>query len=219
VIKDMLEVSLYYYPVEGGSFPHISGLKFDVNTSMPSYVVLDDREVFIKVDGEYRVENIRVLDSETGEYLPIDLEKKYTVASHSYMLLEQGGGMSMFKDAEVIKNDGMLDVEMLEIYISENLGGVIGEQYAQCDHRINFVDGKAPTQNESADSEIAPVVPSEDGTNVPETIVYTVKWGDTLWALSRAFGCSIDDIVALNSDLIKDPNLIYVGWELTIEQK
>jgi hypothetical protein len=44
----------------------------------------------------------------------------------------------MFKDARILTNDGMLDVELLEKYIVENLGGHIGEQYATVENRITF---------------------------------------------------------------------------------
>jgi nucleoid-associated protein YgaU len=42
-----------------------------------------------------------------------------------------------------------------------------------------------------------------------------VRPGDTLWALSRRFGVSIDDIVKANPK-IKDPDLIYAGDTLVI---
>ena len=49
----------------------------------------------------------------------------------------------MFKDAKILSRDGLLDVEVLEKYIVENLGGVIGENYANVDNRITFTDGYA----------------------------------------------------------------------------
>ena len=137
-IKDMLEFAMKYYPEENGSFPHTSGLKFSVHTDIASTAEQDENEVFTKVSGEYRVYDIQVLNSESGKYEPIDLNKTYTFASHNYMILEQGSGMSMFKDARILTNDGMLDVELLEKYIVENLGGHIGEQYATVENRITF---------------------------------------------------------------------------------
>ena len=50
--------------------------------------------------------------------------------------------MSMFDGVKILKNDGMLDVEAVETYITETLGGVIGEEYAEVDNRITFIDGE-----------------------------------------------------------------------------
>ena len=141
-IKNMLEFATSLYPEENGSFPHVSGIKFSVDVSIESSATQDENECFTGVSGEYRVDDIMILNSESGAYEPIDLEKSYTLASHNYMILEQGSGMSMFKDAEIVTNDGMLDVELLEKYITENLGGHIGEQYKTTDERITFTEGK-----------------------------------------------------------------------------
>ena len=141
-IKDMLEFATKYYPLEGGSFPHISGIICSIDTSIPSSAQQDINETFTGVTGEYRIYDIQVLNSETGVYEPIDLNKTYTFASHNYLILEQGSGMSMFKDVKVITNDGMLDVELLEKYIVEHLGGHITEQYKDVDNRIIPTEGK-----------------------------------------------------------------------------
>ncbi len=46
------------------------------------------------------------------------------------------------------------------------------------------------------------------------TFPYTVRRGDTLWALSRRFGTTVEKLVELNH--IPDPNLIYVNQTLQI---
>ena len=46
------------------------------------------------------------------------------------------------------------------------------------------------------------------------TVTHKVVKGDTLWALSRKYGTTVDAIAKLNN--IKNPNLIYVGQVLTI---
>ena len=43
---------------------------------------------------------------------------------------------------------------------------------------------------------------------------YIVKYGDTLWGISRRFNTTVDKLVALNN--IADRNLIYVGQKLRI---
>lgn len=44
--------------------------------------------------------------------------------------------------------------------------------------------------------------------------LYKIKWGDTLWSISRRYGVSIATIVRLNR--IQNPNLIYAGKTLRI---
>lgn len=48
---------------------------------------------------------------------------------------------------------------------------------------------------------------------------YHIKRGDTLWALSRKYGVSIDAIVKANPSKIKDPDLIYAGDTIVIPAK
>lgn len=145
-IKDMLELALSHWPSEDGGFPHVSGVRFAVNTATESSVVINENEEFVGVSGAYRVHDIRILNKETGDYEPIDLAKSYAIASHNYYLLEYGNGMTMLKGAKILQNDGMLDVELLEKYIVENLGGVIGQEYAQMNVNILFADGEASDQ-------------------------------------------------------------------------
>lgn len=50
-------------------------------------------------------------------------------------------------------------------------------------------------------------------------VTYTVQKGNTLSAIAKKHGCTVADIIAANSDLIKNPNQIHVGWQLKIPQK
>lgn len=125
VIK-MLNVAVEAWPEEDGSFPHISGITFFVNT--------------LGEPGD-RVYNAKILNSETGKYEALELDKKYTIASINFILLEGGGGMDMFEGARVVNDTGILDIHILESYIASNLGGVIPEKYAKADARITFTEG------------------------------------------------------------------------------
>ena len=48
--------------------------------------------------------------------------------------------------------------------------------------------------------------------------IYIVRQGDTLWKIARKYGCSVAEIISLNRELIRDPALIYSGWELKVPQ-
>jgi hypothetical protein len=68
------------------------------------------------------------------------LDKKYTIATVNYFAFDYGSGMTMFKNVEILRNDGMLDVEALEYYIVDKLNGRIGQEYANVVPNITFTE-------------------------------------------------------------------------------
>jgi 2',3'-cyclic-nucleotide 2'-phosphodiesterase (5'-nucleotidase family) len=110
-------------------------MKFTFDSTIPSSVKLDEHENFVSIEGSRRVLDVEVLNDE-GVHEKLNPEKKYTIASHNYLLLDNGSGATMFDNSKIIVNDGMLDVEMLEIYITEFLNGKIGSEYSESQNRI-----------------------------------------------------------------------------------
>lgn len=159
-LADLLEHCMRFYPVEAGVYQQVSGLTFTLKAYIPTPVVVDNENNFIKVEGERRVSDLKVLNKETGEYEPIDLEKTYTVASHAYLLSDHGEGTIMLEGSRIISNTGMLDVELLEEYIVDCLGGVIGKDYAESRGRVTVLE-EAPT---TAPEETEPVTASTEAT-------------------------------------------------------
>ncbi len=143
-VVDMLEYGLIVYPEENGSFQHVSGITFDFDPQIEHSIKLDENQEFVSIEGARRVSDVKVIDKETGEYVPIKLDGKYTLASHSYLLMEYGGGATMFKESKLLSDTGILDVELLENYITENLNGVVGAEYAESQNRINVLDEYIP---------------------------------------------------------------------------
>ena len=142
-ILDALELGSCSYPGESGGFLQVSGLTYEIHSYIPSAVVLTENKEFVKVDGEYRVKNVVV----NGE--PLDLDKTYTLASHNYMLKSGGDGYTMFKDNTILKDEVLIDNQVLINYIVDELGGSVGEEYANPlgDGRIKVI-GEAPkTEN------------------------------------------------------------------------
>ena len=67
----------------------------------------------------------------------------------------------------------------------------------------------------------APISGSTPDAVLPENKksgIYIVRQGDTLWKIARMYNCSVAEIVSMNRELIRDPALIYSGWELKIPQ-
>ena len=134
-ILDALEFGARATPTEVGGFLQVSGIRFDINL-VTSPVVLDEKGMCSHIaEGERRVANVEVLDSTTGEYRPIELDRIYTVGSFEYLVSGKG-------DAGVLQyatlKEGQLgqDLQMLANYIENALGGVVSERYRKAEGRI-----------------------------------------------------------------------------------
>lgn len=152
-VKDMMEKAVMTWPGEDGHFSQLAGIKFSVNTSIPSSVVLNEQGEFEGVEGQYRVYDISIYNRVKGIYEPLELDKAYTIAASDYYLIEYGGGMKMLETAKVLQNSGMLDIEAFEMYITEKLGGVIGQEYKKSKENIKFTDGEIVEDTEDISKE------------------------------------------------------------------
>lgn len=137
-ILDALEMAARVCPEENGGFLHVSGLKYTIDTTVRSTVVVDSNKMFVQVAGNRRVKDVQVL-TKAGTYEAIDSAKTYTLASHNYMLKSGGDGINMFMDNKLIKDSVMLDNQLLITYITKNLKGSIPSSYAESQGRITIV--------------------------------------------------------------------------------
>ena len=133
-ILDALELGYSQIPGELGGFLQVAGLTCDVDATIPSPVVRNDKNEFVEVDGERRVSNVMI----GGK--AIDPEATYKLASHNYMLKSCGDGYTMFgKDnITLLRDEVLIDNQVLINYIVDELGGVVGEEYAEPQGRINI---------------------------------------------------------------------------------
>ena len=122
---------------ESGGFLQVSGIKFTIDTSIPSSVKKDDKGLFVAVEGERRVKDVFV--EENGEWVPIDPEKTYTVACHNYLLQDMGDGYTMFTDNVYILDKVLIDNQVIINYICDFLGGNVGSEYAEPQGRITVI--------------------------------------------------------------------------------
>jgi hypothetical protein len=109
-------------PDEFGGFMQVSGMSYEIDMSVPSSCKADENGLFVGVEGERRVKNVKVGDA------PIDPAGTYTLASDKYHITEQGDGFTMFSEKDDIRTI-MVDNESVMKYIEDNLGGVVGEEY------------------------------------------------------------------------------------------
>ena len=120
---------------ESGGFLQVSGLRYTINTSIPSTVALDEAGMFLSCGESRRVREVQILQAD-GSYLPIDPQGVYTMASHNYLIKEGGDGFTMFMDDPLELDEGMLDYQILITYLTDYLGGVVGEAYETPQGRI-----------------------------------------------------------------------------------
>ena len=123
-LLDALELGARLYPEENGGFLQVSGLTYTIDASVPSSVVLSDEGAFVEVAGAYRVKDVAVNGA------PLDLTATYTLASHNYMIKSGGDGFVMFMDDNLLQDSVLIDNQVLINYIVDELGGVVGEEYA-----------------------------------------------------------------------------------------
>lgn len=118
-ILDMLEWS--YKGVgnsESGGFLHTAGLKYEIHTDVNANVVEDETGIWTGAGkGQYRVQNVQVLNNETGKYEKLDLTKKYNIAGTNYTLRNLGDGFAMFAGGQLVKDYVMEDYLCLANYV------------------------------------------------------------------------------------------------------
>eukprot|EP00833_Pecoramyces_ruminatium_P001053 jgi/Orpsp1_1/1175085/evm.model.c7180000052555.1 len=111
-IIDALEMGARLAPESNGGLLHTSGLTYAIDVTIPSSVVIDEKNIFVEVAGQRRVHSIYV----NGE--PIDPERVYRVYADNYILLDNGDGY-VFKGVNVINYGFSIPNQLFIEYIRE----------------------------------------------------------------------------------------------------
>lgn len=122
---------------EFGGFAQVSGLRYTIDTSIPTPVIVDQAGNFVKIEGPRRVKNVQVLVD--GAYVDIDSEKTYKVAANNYILIEGGNGANMFMDDPEIEAPVRVDFQVIVDYITNVLKGNLSEKYSFTEGRIQVL--------------------------------------------------------------------------------
>lgn len=120
---------------ENGGFLQVSGIRFSIDTSIESTVILNDKGMFVSSGDVQRIKDVQVL-SENGYYSPLIPSKIYTLASNNYLLRQGGNGFTMFMDNPSTIDEGMPDYQVLITYITDYLDGSVGAEYSPPQERI-----------------------------------------------------------------------------------
>ena len=134
-ILDMLEWSVHSLgltddqgnPAEDGGFLQVAGLRFQVDAASESTVQADDNDLWCGgPTGDYKVHDVEIYDRDLEEYVPLDLEKKYSLAGSNYLLRNQGDGYAMFDDEDLILDYVTEDYLASEAYLAAFAAGEDG---------------------------------------------------------------------------------------------
>ncbi len=119
---------------ELGGFLQVSGLRYTIDTSVESAAIADEKGMFFGMveDAPYRVTDVEV--EKDGQWVALDPEAEYLLASHDYMLRDGGDGTTMFQSDEVVLDPGTPDYQVVVNYI-ESLNGDLSA-YAEPQGRI-----------------------------------------------------------------------------------
>lgn len=119
-IQNMLNVCTAKCPALDGSFPQVSGLKFTIHTV--SHTVTD----------------VVVLNQTTGEYEPIDAQRKYTLCVTDYY--KTGGFYDTLKNCPLKKTFDDYARSMFVLHLKMMPGGEVSENYRTPQGRITIID-------------------------------------------------------------------------------
>ena len=122
-ILDAMEWGCHVNPAESGGFPQVSGMTFDLDTSIADPCSKDDNGMCTGINGARRVKNLKI----NGE--DVDPAKLYKLATLSYTALNNGDGYTAFNGCTVLEEGVAEDYTVILDYIKENLGGKIPDKY------------------------------------------------------------------------------------------
>ena len=208
-LLEALEASTYCTPEAIGGFPQVSGIQFTVDTAKS----FDEGELY-PGSTYHKPASIQRVSIQTVGGKAFDANATYTIATNDFMA-SGGDTYYAFKTATVNYDLGQPLDEVLIDYITTELKGTVGSAYATPAGNITVKAAPAPEQP----AEPAPT-PAPQPTPAPGT--YVVILGDTLGKIALEHYGSAglwERIFKANTDIVKDPNVIFPGQVLAIPAK
>lgn len=116
-LLNLLVVNTAKLPRPDGQFPAVSGMHYTVDANT------------------HEVSNVTVLNKDSGQYEPLDLERVYTIASTDYAICN-GGFRNTLAEARILRQGFMSYCDAFIEYVTQHLNGHITQDYAEVDNRI-----------------------------------------------------------------------------------
>jgi len=148
------------------------------------------------------VEQYKTDDSNSGEQTDRDVPSPVVKSTTSYLTYTVQAGDTLWKIAR------KYNCSITEIMVA-NSDRIKNPNRIHAGWQLKIPQSGAPITGGTPDA----VLPENKKSGI-----YIVRQGDTLWKIARKYNCSVAEIVSLNRELIRDPALIYSGWELKVPQ-
>ena len=148
------------------------------------------------------VEQYKTDDSNSGEQTDREVPSPVVKNTTSYMTYTVQAGDTLWKIAR------KYSCSVAEI-VAANSDRIKNPNRIHAGWQLKIPKSGAPVSGSTPDA----VLPENKKSGI-----YIVKQGDTLWKIARKYNCSVAEIISLNRELIRDPALIYSGWELKVPQ-
>ena len=160
-ILDALELGVMHLPGKSSIFLQVSGISFKVNATFDSSVEVTSDGTFKGVRGERRVYDVKVGN------VALDENKKYRISFDNY-IAGGGDGFSMFSEFQEIASTSKTDNQAFITYITEDLKGVIPEQYRTSANRI-IIETNPNLESDINPGDESELNPDEDSGNLFKT--------------------------------------------------
>ena len=148
------------------------------------------------------VEQYKTDDSDSGEQTDLDVPAPVVKNTTSYLTYTVQAGDTLWKIARKYSCS-------VAGIVAANSDRIKNPNRIHAGWQLKIPKSGAPVSGSTPDA----VLPENKKSGR-----YIVKQGDTLWKIARKYNCSVAEIVSLNRELIRDPALIYSGWELKVPQ-
>ncbi|WP_207952230.1 choice-of-anchor I family protein [Paenibacillus turpanensis] len=189
-IKAALENGVDSYPKTKGAFPQVAGMSFVIDETKPA----GERVHSLKIGG-----------------VDVDMNKQYVLATNDF-LAAGGDQYTMLGGSKLLGEFPALD-EALIAYIQKK-----GDVAPAVEGRITVKSAAAPAQQPAAPAApaapaVTPAAPAAPA--APSADVYTIKPGDTLWAIAKSNGTTWQQLAELNK--LENPHLIFPGQAIRLK--
>lgn len=148
------------------------------------------------------VEQYKTDDSKSGEQTDREVPAPVVKSTTSYMIYTVQAGDTLWKIA------GKYSCSVAGI-VAANSDRIKNPNRIHVGWQLKIPQSGAPITGGTPDA----VLPKNKKSGI-----YIVRQGDTLWKIAKKYGCSVSEIISLNRELIRNPALIYSGWELKVPQ-
>ena len=120
MLLNMLSRWTANFPAKESIFPHVSGMKYTIHSV------------------SHTISDVLVLNRQTNDYEPLDMQAKYTVACTDYY--RNGGFYRTLVNADLLEQTSETQYETLAWFIREQLHKRVGDEYRHSQGRVTVID-------------------------------------------------------------------------------